>query len=97
MPHIIHVSLCRSAIVLGTAIPLALFLVWDAVILGSITSFERGSDKIADPLQQLQSINGVVGVSNSNNFLGSLKRWKISRRSRLNYIHFVIIMMLGSQ
>ncbi|KAI8525939.1 hypothetical protein RHMOL_Rhmol13G0269500 [Rhododendron molle] len=51
----------RSAIVLGTAIPLALFLVWDAVILGSITSFERGSDKIADPLQQLQSINGVVG------------------------------------
>ncbi|KAH7837722.1 hypothetical protein Vadar_017235 [Vaccinium darrowii] len=51
----------RTAIVLGTAIPLALFLVWDAVILGSITSFERGSDKIADPLQQLQSINGVVG------------------------------------
>ncbi|KAE9462087.1 hypothetical protein C3L33_05996, partial [Rhododendron williamsianum] len=60
MPHIIH-GLCRSAIVLGTAIPLALFLVWDAVILGSITSFERGSDKIADPLQQLQSINEVVG------------------------------------
>ncbi|KAF7119633.1 hypothetical protein RHSIM_Rhsim13G0203000 [Rhododendron simsii] len=51
----------RSAIVLGTAIPLALFLVWNAVILGSITSFERGSDKIADPLQQLLSINGVVG------------------------------------
>ncbi|KAG5517286.1 hypothetical protein RHGRI_037890 [Rhododendron griersonianum] len=50
-----------SAIVLGTAIPLALFLVWDAVILGSITNFERGSDKIADPLQQLQSINEVVG------------------------------------
>ncbi|XP_058196315.1 uncharacterized protein LOC131312514 [Rhododendron vialii] len=51
----------RSAIVLGTAIPLALFLVWNAVILGSITSFEIDSDKIADPLQQLQSINGVVG------------------------------------
>lgn len=96
MPHIIH-GLCRSAIVLGTAIPLALFLVWDAVILGSITNFERGSDKIADPLQQLQSINEVVGVSNSNDSLGSLKRWKISQRSRLNYIHFVIIMMLGSQ
>ncbi|KAM7261012.1 hypothetical protein ACFE04_026487 [Oxalis oulophora] len=48
----------RSAIVIGTAIPLGLFLVWDAVILGSI---EMGSDKIIDPLQQLRSSNGVVG------------------------------------
>ncbi|CAL5354055.1 unnamed protein product [Camellia sinensis] len=51
----------RTAIVLGTAIPLALFVVWNAVILGSITSFEIGSDKIIDPLQQLQSANRVVG------------------------------------
>ncbi|CAL5356210.1 unnamed protein product [Camellia sinensis] len=51
-----------TAIVLATAIPLALFVVWNAVILGSITSFEIGSDKIIDPLQQLQSANRVVGL-----------------------------------
>ncbi|CAL5412162.1 unnamed protein product [Camellia sinensis] len=50
-----------TAIVLATAIPLALFVVWNAVILGTITSFEIGSDKIIDPLQQLQSANRVVG------------------------------------
>ncbi|XP_057484673.1 uncharacterized protein LOC130771064 [Actinidia eriantha] len=43
------------------AIPLTLFLVWNAVILGSITSFETGFDNIADPLQQLRSTNGAVG------------------------------------
>ncbi|CAL5390343.1 unnamed protein product [Camellia sinensis] len=52
-----------TAIVLATAIPFALFVVWNAVILGSITSFEISSDKIIDPLQQLQSANRVVGVS----------------------------------
>ncbi|XP_052180240.1 uncharacterized protein LOC127793536 isoform X2 [Diospyros lotus] len=51
----------RTAIVLGTAIPLALFLIWNAVILGSITSLEMGSDKIADPLQLLRSTNAEVG------------------------------------
>ncbi|XP_028073275.1 uncharacterized protein LOC114275410 [Camellia sinensis] len=56
-----NLSKVRTAIVLGTAIPLALFVVWNAVILGSITSFEIGSDKIIDPLQQLQSANRVVG------------------------------------
>ncbi|KAI7982740.1 Tyrosine-specific transport protein [Camellia lanceoleosa] len=56
-----NLSKVRTAIVLGTAIPLALFVVWNAVILGSITSFEIGSDKIIDPLQQLQSANQVVG------------------------------------
>ncbi|KAA8544513.1 hypothetical protein F0562_022447 [Nyssa sinensis] len=56
-----NLSKVRTAIVLGTGIPLVLFLVWNAVILGSITSFETGSDKIADPLQQLRSTNGVVG------------------------------------
>ncbi|XP_061944351.1 uncharacterized protein LOC133668477 isoform X3 [Populus nigra] len=50
----------RTAIVLGTAIPLGLFLVWDGVILGSISTPEM-ADKIADPLQQLLSTNGVVG------------------------------------
>ncbi|GMP91601.1 hypothetical protein CsSME_00042227 [Camellia sinensis var. sinensis] len=57
-----NLSKVRTAIVLGTAIPLALFVVWNAVILGSITSFDIGSDKIIDPLQQLQSANRVVGV-----------------------------------
>ncbi|XP_027158294.1 uncharacterized protein LOC113759853 isoform X2 [Coffea eugenioides] len=52
---------CRTAIVLGTAIPLALFLIWNAVILGTIPALEMGSDKIFDPLQQLRSTNGVVG------------------------------------
>lgn len=75
--------LCRTAIVLGTAIPLALFLVWDAVILGSITSFERGSDKIADPLQQLQSINGVVGVSTYTEILVHIERGNFHDGSRL--------------
>ena len=46
-------SICRTSIVLGTAIPLVLFLVWDAVILGSITSIGAGVDKIIDPLEQL--------------------------------------------
>lgn len=53
---------CRKAIVLGTAIPLALFLIWDAVILGTIPGFAE-SGTISDPLQQLRSSNGTVGVS----------------------------------
>ncbi|KAK4407505.1 Tyrosine-specific transport protein [Sesamum angolense] len=54
-------SKVRTAIVLGTAIPLALFLVWNAVILGTITTPELGSNTLVDPLQQLRSTNGVVG------------------------------------
>jgi tyrosine-specific transport protein len=34
-----------------------LFLVWDGVILGSISTPEM-ADKIADPLQQLLSVGG---------------------------------------
>ncbi|KAB1203630.1 Tyrosine-specific transport protein [Morella rubra] len=56
-----NLSKVRTAIVLGTAIPLVLFLVWNAVILGSITSPEMGSGQLMDPLQQMQSANGVVG------------------------------------
>ncbi|GAA0138269.1 hypothetical protein Leryth_004934 [Lithospermum erythrorhizon] len=52
-------SKVRTAIFLGTAIPLALFLVWDAVILGSISTVATNSDTIIDPLQQLRSANGV--------------------------------------
>ncbi|XP_019066771.2 uncharacterized protein [Solanum lycopersicum] len=54
-------SKVRSAIVFGTAIPLALFLVWDGVILGTITTLGTEADKIADPLQLLRSTNGIVG------------------------------------
>ncbi|CDP09702.1 unnamed protein product [Coffea canephora] len=56
-----NMSRVRTAIVLGTAIPLALFLIWNAVILGTTPALEMGSDKIFDPLQQLRSTNGVVG------------------------------------
>ncbi|XP_022756698.1 uncharacterized protein LOC111304413 isoform X3 [Durio zibethinus] len=56
-----NMSKVRTAIVLGTAIPLGLFLVWNAVILGSISNLEMSSDKMIDPLQQLRSSNGVVG------------------------------------
>ncbi|XP_073273468.1 uncharacterized protein [Primulina huaijiensis] len=56
-----NLSKVRTAIVSGTGIPLALFLVWNAVILGTITNHEIGSDTLVDPLQQLRSTNGVVG------------------------------------
>ncbi|KAG7022035.1 tyrP-B [Cucurbita argyrosperma subsp. argyrosperma] len=51
----------RTSIVIGTAIPLVLFLVWNGVILGTISNLDMGSDKILDPLQQLRSTNGDVG------------------------------------
>ncbi|KAL8122407.1 hypothetical protein AgCh_018945 [Apium graveolens] len=52
----------RTSIVLGTAIPLSLFLVWNAVILGTITGLETNADKITDPLLLLRSANGAVGT-----------------------------------
>uniref|UniRef100_A0A0D9X2J7 Amino acid transporter transmembrane domain-containing protein n=1 Tax=Leersia perrieri TaxID=77586 RepID=A0A0D9X2J7_9ORYZ len=53
-------SKVRKAIVVGTAIPLALFLIWDAVILGTIPGL-AGSGTVIDPLEQLRSSNGTVG------------------------------------
>lgn len=50
-------SKVRSAIILGTGIPLVLFLIWNAVILGTISDNVMG----LDPLQQLRSTNGTVG------------------------------------
>ncbi|KAG8079499.1 hypothetical protein GUJ93_ZPchr0007g4202 [Zizania palustris] len=47
-------SKVRKAIVVGTAIPLALFLIWDAVILGTIPGLAE-SGTIIDPLEQLRS------------------------------------------
>ncbi|KNA13745.1 hypothetical protein SOVF_114040 [Spinacia oleracea] len=54
-------SKVRTAIVMGTAIPLVLFLVWNGVILGSFTNVDSNVGNILDPLQQLRASNGVVG------------------------------------
>ncbi|XP_074289994.1 uncharacterized protein LOC141616763 isoform X1 [Silene latifolia] len=54
-------SKVRTAVILGTTIPLLLFLVWNGVILGTITNLDSDVGKIIDPLQQLRSSNGVVG------------------------------------
>ncbi|KAF3782444.1 Tyrosine-specific transport protein [Nymphaea thermarum] len=51
----------RIAIVLGTAIPLVLFLIWDAVILGTVPNFDASNSGFLDPLQQLRSNNGLIG------------------------------------
>lgn len=59
--EIILTWIYRTSIVLGTAIPLILFLIWDAVILGTIPSLSS-TDNFADPLEQLRSNNGIVGV-----------------------------------
>lgn len=53
--------------VLGTAIPLVMFLIWDAVILGTQSSVVDASgaiQAISDPLMRLRSASGIVGVSN---------------------------------
>lgn len=47
---------------LGTAIPLVMFLAWDAVILGNISYDPNGV--VVDPLVALESANGIVAVSN---------------------------------
>lgn len=47
----------RSAIVWGTSIPLVMFLMWDAVILGSL----GGVTHSEDPLVALRSANGIIG------------------------------------
>ncbi|XP_077209828.1 tryptophan/tyrosine permease isoform X5 [Tasmannia lanceolata] len=56
-----NLSKVRTAIILGTAIPLVLFLVWDAVILGTISNLDTSDSKIIDPLELLRSNNGTVG------------------------------------
>ncbi|ONK75692.1 uncharacterized protein A4U43_C03F19540 [Asparagus officinalis] len=56
-----NLSKVRTSIVLGTAIPLILFLVWDAVILRTISSLHTNSGRVIDPLELLRSNNGIVG------------------------------------
>lgn len=55
-----NLSKVRTSIIFGTAIPLVLFLVWDAVILGTIPNLTTTGAKI-DPVDLLRSNNGVVG------------------------------------
>lgn len=62
MDFLLH-GFCRTAIIVGTAVPLALFLIWDAVILGTIPNLDMSGNKITDPLELLRSNNGIVGVS----------------------------------
>ncbi|KAF3326217.1 Tyrosine-specific transport protein [Carex littledalei] len=54
-------SKIRTAVVYGTAIPFILFLIWDAVILGTIPTLGASNAGIVDPIQQLRSSNGIVG------------------------------------
>ncbi|XP_072975818.1 uncharacterized protein [Typha angustifolia] len=56
-----NLSKVRTAIVCGTAIPLILFLSWDAVILGTIPYLEASNSHITDPLELLRSNNGTIG------------------------------------
>lgn len=56
----------RTAVVLGTGIPLVLFLIWNAVILGTSSSLVDPSgavQAISDPLLRLRSASGIVAVS----------------------------------
>ncbi len=58
----------RTAVVLGTGVPLVMFLVWNAVILGTNSSLidSNGAiQAISDPLMRLRSASGIVGVSSS--------------------------------
>jgi hypothetical protein len=58
----------RTAVVLGTGVPLVMFLVWNAVILGTNSSLidSNGAIRaISDPLMRLPSASGIVGVSSS--------------------------------
>ena len=48
----------RTAIVTGTAVPLLMFLAWDAAILGSL---KPGGAAGQDPLQTLIGTDPIVG------------------------------------
>uniref|UniRef100_A0A1D1XRZ4 Tyrosine-specific transport protein n=1 Tax=Anthurium amnicola TaxID=1678845 RepID=A0A1D1XRZ4_9ARAE len=56
-----NLSKIRTSIILGTAVPLILFIIWDAVILGTISNVEMNGNKIADPLEYLRSNSGIAG------------------------------------
>jgi len=57
-------------VVAGVAVPLAMFLAWDAVILGSLGG--GGGAARADPLASLASSSPAVGV------LIQVRAWSVS-------------------
>ena len=52
----------RTAVVAGVAVPLAMFLAWDAVILGSLGGSGGGGGARADPLAALAAGSPAVGT-----------------------------------
>ena len=59
----------RTAIIAGTAIPRAMFLLWGAVILGALPAASPSPsldvDQVVDPLVRLQAMGSGVGVRHS--------------------------------
>eukprot|EP00271_Cylindrocystis_brebissonii_P022855 TRINITY_DN8972_c0_g1_i1.p1 TRINITY_DN8972_c0_g1~~TRINITY_DN8972_c0_g1_i1.p1 ORF type:complete len:250 (+),score=43.42 TRINITY_DN8972_c0_g1_i1:22-750(+) len=56
----------RTAVLLGTALPLVMFLAWDAAILGTPSPLQSPDNVVTefiDPLLQLRSKSGVVAVT----------------------------------
>ena len=52
----------RTAVVAGVAVPLAMFLAWDAVILGSLGGSGGSGGARADPLAALAAGSPAVGT-----------------------------------
>ncbi|CAK9261203.1 unnamed protein product [Sphagnum jensenii] len=66
---VVATSLGRTAVVLGTGVSLVMFLVWNAVMLGTNSSLidSNGAiQAISDPLMCLWSASGIVAVSSSS-------------------------------
>ncbi|KAK6914291.1 Amino acid/polyamine transporter 2 [Dillenia turbinata] len=78
----------RTAIVLGMAIPLGLFLVWNAVILGTIPNLEAGLDKISivEVFSLLATAMSYIGfVLGLSDFLGDLLKLLAGQSMPLPY------------
>ena len=53
----------RTAVVAGVAVPLAMFLAWDAVILGSLGAGGAGAGGgRSDPLAELAAVSPATGA-----------------------------------
>lgn len=63
IPFLLRRFLCRQAILLGTAVPLLMFLAWDAAVLGSSGEellLQAGTAAGADPLAALRATGGSL-------------------------------------
>lgn len=63
IPFLLRRLLCRQAILLGTAVPLLMFLAWDAAVLGSSGEellLQAGTAAGADPLAALRATGGSL-------------------------------------